>query len=327
MFLIKGTTTQVLNLNRLNKIVVSPTIIQIKCFSAADIGKRYPKTFDYKNKFYGAFAQLYETSSKRLSDNSLIITVDGNFGSGKSEFAKKLAKEIDFIYASEIDLDKMYYTRKDNGANIREITNSFVGNNEKYRINTIEEWHEDPMFKRSIQLQHGYYYCRWWQYRTALLHLFSTGQGVVLERSPFSDNVIAQSLYEENLLSKEAYNFYKNDLVKQTLLELWKPHITIYLDRNSENCLKSIQKNGTNAEKNSKVYSADFLKTVEKNYKKSFLPQTEKDSYVLNYDNNGEMVGMDEVIGDLENCDLDDRAKFSDWVVRRAQSVDLYRRQ
>lgn len=80
--------------------------------------------------------------------------------------------------------------------------------------------------------------------------LFVTlGQGVVLERSAFSDTVIGQALYDNNLLSDEAYRYYLRDLVPSTLPELWRPHVVIYLDRSPEECLKEIKNNGkvTNA--------------------------------------------------------------------------------
>jgi hypothetical protein len=70
------------------------------------------------------------------------------------------------------------------------------------------------------------------------------GQGVVLERSCFSDSVIGQSLYENNLLSDEAYKFYMRDLVPNTVHELWKPHVSIYLDKSPEDCLKTIREKG-----------------------------------------------------------------------------------
>ena len=70
------------------------------------------------------------------------------------------------------------------------------------------------------------------------------GQGVVLERSAFSDSVIAQALHENHLLSDDAWRFYIRDLVPGTLPDLWKPHVVIYLDKPTEDCLKSIQQNG-----------------------------------------------------------------------------------
>ena len=323
MLLNKGSS----QINRISKLLsTTPSIIQIKCFSALEIGNRHPKPFDYKNKNYNSLQTLLDTQTvQRLGENSLIITVDGNFGSGKSEFAKRLAKEIDFIYASEIDLDRTFYIRKDNGANLREFVNSVVQKNELYRYNTVEEWHQNPLFKRGAQIQRAFYKARWLQYRCALISLFSTGQGIVLERSPYSDSVIAQSLYDENLVSKEFINYYKKDLVSQTLCEIWRPHVTIYLDRTPENCLKNIAKSGKDFEKKSQVYTTEFLKTVEKNYKKSFLPEMRQDICVLSYDNNDEQIVIDDVIDDLESFDFDQIQKFSDWSVKNPSIVDNLR--
>ena len=70
------------------------------------------------------------------------------------------------------------------------------------------------------------------------------GQGVVLERSVFSDAVIGQSLYENNFLSDEAFRLYLRDLVPNTIAELWRPHVMIYLDKSPEDCLKTIKEEG-----------------------------------------------------------------------------------
>jgi len=47
----------------------------------------------------------------------------------------------------------------------------------------------------------------------------------------------------------------------------------IYLDKSPEECLKAIQAKGKSYEKESKVYNLDFLKSMDKNYKKKLLPE------------------------------------------------------
>ncbi len=96
---------------------------------------------------------------------------------------------------------------------------------------------------------------------------------MVLERSVFSDVVIGQSLYDQKLLSDEAFRFYLRDLIPNTIAELWRPHVMIYLDKSPEDCLKAIQTKGKSYEKESKVYNLDFLKSMDKNYKKKLLPE------------------------------------------------------
>jgi NADH dehydrogenase (ubiquinone) 1 alpha subcomplex subunit 10 len=177
-------------ITRLTCVKGTVNIDSVRLFSVADIGKTYPKKFDYKFKNYNLFYRLTDSTLRRLSDNSLIITVDGNFGSGKSEFAKTLANEINFHHAKEVDFDDILH--KPYGVNLRILLNEIIEQNERFRITSLEDWHAHPNYKRAIEIQRNFYYCRWQQYRTALLHVFSTGQGVVLERSPFSDYVLGK---------------------------------------------------------------------------------------------------------------------------------------
>lgn len=43
---------------------------------------------------------------------------------------------------------------------------------------------------------------RFSQYIDALAHVFSTGQGVVLDRSPYSDFVFVEAMFKHGYLSK-----------------------------------------------------------------------------------------------------------------------------
>lgn len=305
------------------KAIVCFNITAKRDFSIDQIGKRHAKPYDYKNKKYGLLGQIFDSTLNRLGDNSLIITVDGNFGSGKSEFAQQLAKDIDFKYARQPDLNAHLYEQV-NGENTRDIINEIVGDNKRFHIDSLEEWHKNPSFKSTIALQHNFYNIRWMQFRTALLHLMSTGQGVVLERSVFSDAVIGQSLYDNNFLSDEAFRFYLRDLVPNTIAELWRPHVMIYLDKSPEECLKSIKEKGKPFEKESKVYNLDFLKSMEKNYKKNFIPGMRNELHVLTYDAND--VSSDRVTEDLEMLDFEDQTKFNDWRIRRETTINTYRR-
>ena len=38
--------------------------------------------------------------------------------------------------------------------------------------------------------------------------------------------------------------FYLRDLVPNTITELWRPQVAIYLDKPAEKCLETIKKNG-----------------------------------------------------------------------------------
>ena len=149
-------------------------ILSKRNFSIDEIGKRYENPYDYKNKQYGILGQIFDSTLKKLGENSLIITVEGNFGSGKTEFAHKLANQIDFVNARQPDLDTHFF-QLPNGENLKEIVNGYVGDSKLYCIDSLEDWHREPTFKKSITIQHQLYNIKWMQTRTALLHLFSTG--------------------------------------------------------------------------------------------------------------------------------------------------------
>lgn len=77
-------------------------------------------------------------------------------------------------------------------------------------------------------------------------------------------------------------------------------------------------------EKNSRVYSLDLLKAVEKNYKKNFLPSIRSELHLLNY--NTKEVDTERVIEDLTLLDFEDLTKFSDWRIRKETTINTYRR-
>lgn len=67
------------------------------------------------------------------------------------------------------------------------------------------------------------------QYIDAMAHVLSTGQGVVLDRSCFSDFVFVEAMEKSGFLSKGARSVYY-DIRKNTITELLKPHLVVYLD-------------------------------------------------------------------------------------------------
>jgi NADH dehydrogenase (ubiquinone) 1 alpha subcomplex subunit 10 len=296
-----------------------------RSFSYEQIGKHDAKPWDYKNKRYGLWGQFTDSTMRRLGENSLIITVEGNFGSGKSRVAKELAKKIDFVYAREPCLEEHLF-KLPNGHSKRDIINELTKGDKRYRLDSLEEWHREPSFKRAIQLQHQFYTIRWMQMRTALLHLMSTGQGVVLERSVFSDPIIGKSLYENGFLSDEAYRFYARDLTVNTMGELWRPHVCIYLEKSPEQCLASVKAQGKpQFERESRVYNLAFLQSMEKNYKRTFLPEARQHMHVLSYQPD-EVRDAEKIVDDLEMLDFEDETKFQDWRVRRETTINVYRK-
>lgn len=73
------------------------------------------------------------------------------------------------------------------------------------------------------------FHFRYANYIHALGHLFSTGQGVVMNRSPYSDIVFLDAMYRNGLITKNARQAIV-DIQDNTLIELKRPHLVIYLD-------------------------------------------------------------------------------------------------
>lgn len=59
--------------------------------------------------------------------------------------------------------------------------------------------------------------------------MLSTGEGVVLERSVYSDIVFLETLYRQKLITKVSYKGL-HDVRNNSLHELLQPHLVIYLD-------------------------------------------------------------------------------------------------
>jgi NADH dehydrogenase (ubiquinone) 1 alpha subcomplex subunit 10 len=51
-------------------------------------------------------------------------------------------------------------------------------------------------------MQFCLYYLKYMQYVDALAHLLNTGQGVVLERSVYSDSVFADTMFSFGMMNK-----------------------------------------------------------------------------------------------------------------------------
>lgn len=64
-------------------------------------------------------------------------------------------------------------------------------------------------------------------------------QGVVLDRSIYSDGTFAEQNFKDGNFTKEAYDYYKA-LVKQMMAKLPKPSLVLYLDVSAERCHERI---------------------------------------------------------------------------------------
>jgi len=226
-----------------------------------------------KNLQYGYLAYvLGERTTPRLTEHSKIICIEGNLASGKGALAQKLADKLGMLYMPEPDV---HYVDK--------ITGEPEPTASKYNGNcSVEKFYTDPKAAdgNTYRLQHYMYQMRLLYYTDALEHLISTGQGVILERSPYSDMVFMEATYKQGWIRKQCVEHY-NEVKRLTLGDLLPPHLVIYVDQAAEEVQKKLKASGKSHLQNVPLA---YIKSIEDAYKKTFLPSITAKSEVLAYD-------------------------------------------
>lgn len=242
---------------------------------------------------YGWWAYvLGERTTPRLNEFSKIITVDGNLASGKGALAQKLADRLGMLYMPEADgfyLDKMTGEKEP-------LPLRFNG------MCSLEKFYTDPKAAdgNSYRLQMWMYIMRLLQYSDAIEHLLTTGQGVILERSPFSDIVFLEAMYKQGYIRKQCVEHY-NEIKGISLCEFLPPHAVIYVDTPAEEVQKRLQQSGKSYLQNVPL---SYLKSIEDAYKKTFLPKISENAELLAYDAT-QAQDIDKVAEDIEYLKFD----------------------
>lgn len=242
---------------------------------------------------YGALAfVLGDKTTKKLTKHSKVITVDGNICCGKGKLAKEIAEQLGMKHFPEAGIHYSASVTGDGKPLDMELSGSC----------SLEKFYDDPKSSdgNSYRLQSWLYANRLLQYADALEHLLSTGQGVVLERSIFSDFVFLEAMYKQGFIRKQCVDHY-NEIKRITACEYLPPHVVIYIDMPVPEVQSQIQKKGDPHEK--KVTSA-YLQDIEDAYKKTFLPQMSDKCEVLVYSTR-EAQDPGKVVEDIEYLKYD----------------------
>ncbi|XP_037935618.1 NADH dehydrogenase [ubiquinone] 1 alpha subcomplex subunit 10, mitochondrial [Teleopsis dalmanni] len=277
-------------------------------------GPRIPKCkpYPYKEKDYTVWNHFFDKTSKRLDENSKIILVEGPIGAGKSKLAAELAKELDMLYVPEANMDTYYINTY--GYNMRKLDPQLP---ESCRSYDVVNFCKEPKHQNTASFQIQMYRLRFMQYVDALAHVLSTGQGVVLDRSCYSDFVFMEAMHKHGYLSAGARSVY-NEIKENTITELMQPHLVIYLDCPVDVVKQRIKARNLDYEVNSKVFTDDYLKDMEFYYKQHFLKKMSIHAELLIYDwtSGGE---SEVVVEDIERINFGtfeiDRhnKKMKDW--------------
>ncbi|ETN69380.1 deoxynucleoside kinase [Necator americanus] len=260
----------------------------------------YPDPWPYKEKGYNYTDAIRDRTQSRFHQNSKLIVVEGNIGVGKSKLSRELADQLGFYYMPEFKMEDILIDRY--GNDLRKFYHLFP---ESFRMPDMDMFYKNPMSDMSAKMQQRIFECRFDQFLNAVAHILNTGQGVVLERTPYSDFVFVNAMRSKNFVGHEYlkhYYYVRKAALPQ--LHFW-PHLVVYLDAPVHKCLENIRARGNASE----IAAVDekYLKTIEESYKDS-LKEYRRHSKILAYDwtRPGD---ADTVVEDIERLDFD----FFEW--------------
>lgn len=270
-----------------------------------------PPPFDYVNKDYTWIHSLFDRTTHRFDDNTKVIFVEGPVASGKTEFASQLAADLGMCHFKEANMD-LHYIRP-NGIDLR-IFNPLIPPDT--RTFDHVDFCTNPTHRLAGAFQIMMYSARYSQYIDALTHLFNTGQGVVMERSPYSDFVFLEAMASQKFISKGVRSVYY-DIRANTIDELLRPHLVIYLDVPVAQVQQKISSRGHPHEKKSPALTTKFLTEMERQYKNRYLRDISSHAELLIYDWSAG-GDIEVVIEDIERINFDqyterEEPKMKDW--------------
>ncbi|XP_043481714.1 NADH dehydrogenase [ubiquinone] 1 alpha subcomplex subunit 10, mitochondrial [Leptopilina heterotoma] len=286
--------------------------IQVACISTREVRKLReprPPPFPYEEKKFKLWNQLFDDTTFRFDDNTKFIVVEGPPAIGKTELCKKLAHELDMLYVPQSHLDDYYVRMYD--FDLKTLDDKMP---ETCKTCDLPTFLKNPTLRNGAKVQARFFMLRFQKTLHILTHIMSTGQGVVTERSAWSDQCFANAMNSNGYFSNEALQMY-NSGVTESFHELMRPHLCIYLDAPVNVVLDKIKKRNAPGEKDSKVLNEKFLTDLEHNYKYNFLKNMSEHANILIYDysNGGD---FEVIVEDIEALDFEivkNSKKFEDW--------------
>jgi len=287
-----------------------------------------PKPYPYETKDFTFRAMVFDKTTVRMDENSRIILVDGAHAVGKTDLAKQLAEEF--------DMKLMPYPR------MSDYYINYYGedlNDYSVYINDMCKPYDERDFSRNptgpVEGSGDRYHLRVWfekldHYSKALRHLYSTGQGVVIEGNPWADYAYLDAAFNQRWIDRATRDAIK-DSYHLTLHRLLRPHVLVYLDAPADTVMKNIKARGNPWDKDSPVWTNKrYLNDIYNEMKRRYLMKFQKHSHVLVYDwsTPGE---VDIVVDDIEKCECDWTDEYDDllrdWTENRNEARHLIKRE
>ncbi|XP_046543210.1 LOW QUALITY PROTEIN: NADH dehydrogenase [ubiquinone] 1 alpha subcomplex subunit 10, mitochondrial-like [Haliotis rubra] len=194
------------------------------------------KPWPYETRRYNQYWQFIDHTRKRFNDNSKVIVVDGNVATGKSEFAKKLATEFDMKYFPRSPRQQDIFVRF--RVDYRDPERAPATGARSLDIATFHMQNVHPTTLKTIgRTQLAIYRHRFLNYVNALEHLLNTGKYGPWPMSTYN------TLRKLGYMTANGYRYYQQ-WRDNTICELWKPHLVLYLDAPVSEVQQRINKRG-----------------------------------------------------------------------------------
>lgn len=224
-------------------------------------------------------------TKKKFNENSKLIQIEGNIACGKEDLGRRLADKLDMKYMEEIDLESYYMN--EHGYDYRALNPLLP---ERLRLCDWEMFHENPARHSVIHMQFYLFKLRLVQYIKAMQHIFNTGQGVILNRSVFTERVFVEAMHNMGWLPMgylrgDNVRFYDwkirhNYIRNLSLYPVPKPHLTLYMETSVDKCMENIKNSSNPLMANSNALVPEFLENIEDAYENIILPKQEHNGHI-----------------------------------------------
>jgi len=184
---------------------------------------------------------------------------------GKTAVGKELAELLDMHFMPDITMDSYYINHY--GFDLRKLDPQLPVNCRSF---DEKNFLENPEHFNAASFQLIKFKLRYAHFIDAIAHLLNTGEGVVIERSPYSDFAFVEAMYKCKYISKKAREIYYM-LHRHAMPELLHPNIVVYLDAPVPKLLDLVKERKLPHEVNSKAMNSEYLETMENELKYKYL--------------------------------------------------------
>lgn len=268
-----------------------------------------PKPFNYRKYDYNPAWQIFDKTTLRLDENSKLISVEGSHAIGKSKFAKELAEELGMVHVDFPRMDDICINTY--GYDLRKISHLVPERLRPYDEKDLSRNPLGPVPGSADRFFITLLHMKLINHIMSIRHILNTGQGVVMEGSPFSDYATFDAAFKQGWIDIETRKVYKRSL-ELSLHHIMRPNLILYLDAPVDVVQKNIQARGNEWDKNSPVWTnKQFLSDIYNEMKRNYLKKMQRYCRVLVYDWS-EPGETDIVVEDIENLNMENIDYYDD---------------